>query len=177
MQIGQNASEICKYNKIYAKCHLLYKHYVSFAFCHNCIMSPLLFVLLAFCLICILLHLHFVSFAFYYICILSNLHFVTTELCLICPFKEFNFVSFTFWYFFICQVCTLSILTLFTFAFCQIWILLWIHLKTLWKDKQDHFAALWVLCISWTRAIIWHYAIHIENLMDITKVGWNEISY
>ena len=41
MQIGENANKICKYDKICAKVNLLYKHYVSFAFCYICIMYHL----------------------------------------------------------------------------------------------------------------------------------------
>ena len=68
---------------------MLHFHFVSFAFCYNCIMSYLHFVTFAICPICILLHLHFVRFAFCLVCILSvfdvllHLHFVTDSLGLI----------------------------------------------------------------------------------------------
>ena len=66
MHTGGYENVILKYNETCAKFNLLYKHYVSFAFYYNSIMSHLHFVVFVFCLIYILLHLYFVTFAFCY---------------------------------------------------------------------------------------------------------------
>ena len=68
-----------------------------------------IYVIFAFCHICILLHLHYVSFAFCLICILSGLHFVSFAFCYICNMSVLHFVRFAF-----CRV---------FFAFCQMYIL------------------------------------------------------
>ena len=123
---------------------MLYKHYVSFAFCYNCIMAHLRFVLFAFCLHCILLHLHFVSFAFWYICILSflflfyfaysliwilsYLHFVTFAFCLVALcLISFCYICITSHVHFIFFFCILSCLHFVQLAFCCICTLLYLH--------------------------------------------------
>ena len=83
-------------------------------YCFSCILDCLYmgflhFVTFVFCHICILLHLHYVSFAFCLICILSGLHFVSFAFCLICILLYLQYVGFAF-----CQICILSVF----FAFC-----------------------------------------------------------